>query len=98
MVLTAMDADIIKTYVNLKLGIGLLATMAYDAERDTNLGMIDAGHLFPPSTTYLGVRRDAYLRGYMYEFIQLLAPQFERKAVDAALAGMSINRLFLGFI
>ena len=97
-VLTAMDADIIKTYVNLKLGIGLLATMAYDAERDTNLGMIDAGHLFPPSTTYLGVRRDAYLRGYMYEFIQLLAPQFERKAVDAALAGMSINRLFLGFI
>jgi LysR family cys regulon transcriptional activator len=97
-VLTAIDADVIKTYVNLGLGVGLLAALAYDAERDENLGMIDASHLFPPSTTYLGIRRDAYLRGYMYEFIQLLAPQFDRKAVEAALAGMSINRLFLGFI
>ena len=97
-VLTAIDADVIKTYVNLGLGIGLLATIAYDAKRDNTLGMIDAGHLFPPSTTYLGVRRDAFLRGYMYEFIQLLAPQFDRKTVDAAMKGMSINRLFLGFI
>ncbi len=47
--------------------------------------MTDASHLFPPSTTYLGVRRDAFLRGYMYEFIHLLAPQFDRNAVDAAL-------------
>jgi hypothetical protein len=47
--------------------------------------IMDASHLFPPSTTYLGVRRDAFLRGYMYEFIQLLAPQFDRNAVDAAL-------------
>ncbi len=88
-VLTAIDADVIKTYVNLGLGIGLLANIAYQAERDTSLSALDASHLFPPSTTYLGIRRDAYLRGYMYEFIQLLAPQFNRKAVDAALKNAS---------
>lgn len=84
-VLTAIDADVIKTYVSLGLGIGLLANMAYDKERDANLAMLDASHLFPPSTTYLGIRRDAYLRGYVYGLIQLLAPHFNRKAVDAAL-------------
>ena len=84
-VLTAIDADVIKTYVSLGLGVGLLAKMAYDAERDANLAMLDASHLFPPSTTYLGVRKDAYLRGYTYEFIRLLAPQFDRKAVKSAL-------------
>jgi LysR family transcriptional regulator, cys regulon transcriptional activator len=84
-VLTAIDADVIKTYVSLGLGIGLLANMAYDKVRDANLAMIDASHLFPPSTTYLGIRRDAYLRGYMYGFIQLLAPDFDRKAVNEAI-------------
>ncbi|MFA6180249.1 MAG: CysB family HTH-type transcriptional regulator [Candidatus Methylopumilus sp.] len=84
-VLTAIDADVIKTYVTLGLGIGLLATMAYDPERDSNLAMIDASHLFPQSTTYLGIRRDAYLRGYVYGFIKLLAPEFDQKAVTAAL-------------
>ncbi len=84
-VLTAIDADVIKTYVSLGLGIGLLANMAFDAERDANLSMLDVSHLFPPSTTYIGVRKDAYLRGYMLGFIELLAPQFNRKAVNAAL-------------
>ncbi len=84
-VLTAIDADVIKTYVNLGLGIGLLASLAYDAGRDEHLGMIDASHLFPASTTYLGLRRDAYLRGYLYAFIELLAPQFDRQAVDRVL-------------
>lgn len=84
-VLTAIDADVIKTYVTLGLGVGLLAKMAYDPERDNHLAMLDASHLFPPSTTYLGIRKDAYLRGYTYEFIQLLAPHFDRKAVDAEL-------------
>ncbi len=86
-VLTAIDADVIKTYVSLGLGIGLLANMAYDIERDANLAMLDASHLFPPSITYLGIRRDAYLRGYVYGFIQLLAPSFDRNAVNAALKG-----------
>ncbi|MFZ2452149.1 MAG: CysB family HTH-type transcriptional regulator [Methylovulum miyakonense] len=97
-VLTAIDADVIKTYVNLGLGIGLLANIAYDPERDSGLGVIDASHLFPPSTTYLGIRRDAYLRGYMFELIQLLAPQFDRKAIETALQGISINKMFLGFV
>lgn len=84
-VLTAIDADVIKTYVNLGLGIGLLANMAYDKERDINLAMIDASHLFPESTTYLGIRRDAYLRGFAYVFIQQLAPDYDKRAVQAAL-------------
>ncbi|MDP2246738.1 MAG: CysB family HTH-type transcriptional regulator, partial [Nitrosomonadales bacterium] len=84
-VLTAIDADVIKTYVNLGLGIGLLANMAYDKERDANLSMIDASHLFPESTTYMGIRRDAYLRGFIYAFIELLAPGYDKKAVQAAL-------------
>ena len=84
-VLTAIDADVIKTYVSLGLGVGLLANMAYDKDRDNNLAMMDASHLFPSSTTYLGIRRDAYLRGYMYGFIQLLAPHFDRKAINEAI-------------
>jgi LysR family cys regulon transcriptional activator len=84
-VLTAIDADVIKTYVNLGLGIGLLANMAYDKERDTDLAMIDASHLFPESTTHLGIRRDAYMRGFAYEFIQLLAPGYDKKTVQNAL-------------
>ncbi|HYG13205.1 MAG TPA: CysB family HTH-type transcriptional regulator [Methylophilaceae bacterium] len=87
-VLTAIDADVIKTYVGLGLGVGLLASMAYDAQRDTNLAMLEADHLFPASTTYLGLRRDAYLRGYVYDFIQMLAPHNDRKTVDAALKGL----------
>jgi len=85
-VLTAIDADVIKTYVGLGLGVGLLANMAYDAERDANLVAIDAKHLFPDSTTFVGVRRDAYLRKFAYDFIQLLAPSFDRRAVTEALS------------
>jgi LysR family cys regulon transcriptional activator len=88
-VLTAIDSDVIKTYVSLGLGIGLLANMAYDETRDSNLAALDASHLFPPSTTYLGFRRDAFLRGYMYGFIQLLAPEFDRKAVNEAIGADS---------
>lgn len=84
-VLTAIDADVIKTYVNLGLGIGLLATMAYDHARDGNLRMLDAGHLFPASTTYLGLRRDAFFRDYVYDFIHILVPELNRKVVSTAL-------------
>ncbi len=82
--LTAIDSDVIKTYVELGLGVGLLAKMAYNPDRDRNLVMLDASHLFPASTTYLGIRRDAYMRGYQYAFIQTIAPHLDRKAVDAA--------------
>ncbi len=84
-VLTAIDADVIKTYVTLGLGVGLLANMAYDPERDAHLARIDVSHLFPDSTTYLGVRKDAFLRSYMYGFIESIAPHFNREAVNAAL-------------
>jgi LysR family cys regulon transcriptional activator len=90
-VLTAIDADVIKTYVNLGLGVGLIANMAYEEERDSNLVRLDCSHLFPPSTTYVGVRKDAFLRNYIYGFIELLAPKFDRKAVDEALKSYRPN-------
>jgi DNA-binding transcriptional LysR family regulator len=83
-VLTAIDADVIKTYVELGLGVGIIAAMAYDAERDRGLRALDAAHLFEPSVTRVAVRRTAYLRGYVYDFIHLFAPHLERAAVDAA--------------
>ncbi|MCB5195649.1 HTH-type transcriptional regulator CysB [Deefgea salmonis] len=84
-VLTAIDSDVIKTYVGLGLGIGILASMAYEPERDTQLTSIDVSHLFEPSTTHIGVRKDAYLRGYGYDFIELFAPHLNRNVVQAAL-------------
>jgi len=86
-VLTAIDADIIKTYVALGLGIGLMAAMAYDPDRDTGLRALDASHLFESSTTRIGVRRDAWLRGYAYVFIELFAPHLTRGVIEAALRG-----------
>lgn len=82
-VLTAIDADVIKTYVNLRLGIGLIANMAYDEKRDAPLVSVDCSHLFPDSTTYLGVRKDAFLRGYMLSFMQLLSPDINIKALTS---------------
>jgi LysR family transcriptional regulator, cys regulon transcriptional activator len=80
-VLTAIDADVIKTYVKLGLGIGLVATMAYDQKRDEGLVMLDASHVFPASTTYLGVKRQTVLRGYLLEFIAQLVPHLTRSAL-----------------
>ncbi|WP_410499133.1 HTH-type transcriptional regulator CysB [Chitinibacter sp. S2-10] len=84
-VLTAIDSDVIKTYVELGLGIGILAGMAYEPERDTALTAIDASHLFEASTTHIGMRKDAYLRGYTYDFIALFAPHLTRSVVQDAL-------------
>jgi len=86
-VLTAIDADVIKTYVQLGLGVGLLANMAYDPERDTNLVGVDVSHLFPHSITYVGIRRDVYLRRYAYDFIHLLAPKYDHQAILKAIHG-----------
>lgn len=86
-VLTAIDSDVIKTYVELGLGIGLLAKMAYDPQRDTGLRAVDASHLFEASTTRIGIRRGAFLRGYMYSFIELFAPHLNRREVDHAMSG-----------
>jgi len=83
-VLSAMDADVIKTYVELGLGVGIVASIAYDEERDRHLHAIDARHLFADNLTRLAVRRDAYLRDYAYSFIETFAPPLNRRAVDAA--------------
>lgn len=84
-VLTAIDADIIKTYVSLGLGIGIVAAMAYVAEEDSGLGCLDASHLFESATTRIGLRRNGYLRGFVYTFIELFAPHLSRRMIDAAL-------------
>ena len=86
-VLTALDSDVIKTYVEMGLGVGIIAQMAYDPARDTQFDKLDAAHLFAASTTRLALRRGVYLRGFVYEFITLFAPQFDRSAIDAALQG-----------
>ena len=86
-VLSALDSDVIKTYVELGMGVGIIAQMAYDPVRDTAFEKLDAAHLFAPSITRLALRRGVFLRGYIYEFIALFAPALDRAAVDAALAG-----------
>ncbi len=84
-VLTAIDADVIKTYVELGLGIGIVAHMAFDPKRDRSLRAIDLGHLFPSNVSRIGIRRGTYLRRYMYDFIELFVPRLTRKDIDAAL-------------
>ena len=86
-VLTALDSDVIKTYVELGMGVGIVAKMAYDPAKDDAFAMLDASHLFAASTTRLALRRGVFLRGFVYEFVTLFAPQYTRRAVDAALAG-----------
>jgi LysR family cys regulon transcriptional activator len=84
-VLTALDADVIKTYVELGLGIGIVAQMAFDPNRDKHLRSIDAGHLFESSTTRIGIRKNSYLREYILDFIQMFSPQLNRATVKKAM-------------
>ncbi len=86
-VLAAIDADVIKTYVGLGLGLGVIAAMAFDAERDVGLRALDASHLFERNTTRIGLKRGTYLRRFEYDFIEYFAPQLTRKAVEMAMAG-----------
>jgi len=83
--LTAIDADVIKTYVELGLGVGIVAQMAFIPDRDRHLRMIDAGHLFQPSTTRVAIRQNQYLRGFGYHFIELFAPHLTRDVIAQAL-------------
>jgi LysR family transcriptional regulator, cys regulon transcriptional activator len=69
------------------LGIGILAKMAFDPARDLGLRLIDASHLFEPSMTRIAIKPHAYLRSYVYDFIELFAPHLKRTVVDAALKG-----------
>jgi len=88
-VLTAMDADVIKTYVELGMGVGIVASVALDAERDKNLRILDAGHLFQVNVTRLGLRRGAWLRGYAYSFIETFVPTLTRDVVAQTLASVA---------
>jgi LysR family cys regulon transcriptional activator len=95
--ITARDADVIKTYVRLGLGVGIVASMAIDAREDADLVALDAAHLFNAHTTWIGFRRGTLLRKYMYEFAHLLAPHLERRLVDRAhraASGAEVDKLF----
>jgi LysR family cys regulon transcriptional activator len=90
-VLTAMDADVIKTYVELGMGVGIVASIAFDAERDRGLCALDARDLFEVNLTRLAVRRGTWLRGYVYAFIEAFAPTLTRAVVERALNGEPIE-------
>lgn len=83
-VFTASDADVIKTYVRLGLGVGIVASMAYDKEQDSDLVCLDASHLFKASITKIGFRRGTFLRGFMIDFIALFAPHLTKGVIEKA--------------
>lgn len=85
-VLMAADAEVIKTYVRNGMGIGICARMSYDKAQDLDLAVIDAGNLFDSSVTSLAIRKNAVLREYVYEFIQLFASHLKREVVDQAMS------------
>jgi LysR family cys regulon transcriptional activator len=96
LVLTAMDADVIKTYVELGLGVGIVASIAFDEERDRNLRAIDAGQLIAINLTKLAVRRGSFLRSYVYDFIETFASTLTHDVVQKAMAtspGERIDKL-----
>ena len=83
--LTAIDADVIKTYVSLNMGIGLIAEMAFDATTDHPMVSRDVSHLFPLSTTYIGIRRENFLRKYTSDFIRMFIPKKSEKELKKIL-------------
>ena len=85
--LTALDADVIKTYVSLGLGLGIISALAFDPARDIGLAALDAAHLFESNTTRLALRRGTYLRRYDYDLIVLFAPHLTRHVVDMVMQG-----------
>jgi LysR family transcriptional regulator, cys regulon transcriptional activator len=84
-IFTATDADVIKTYVELELGIGIIASMAFDKHKDSPLKVLNASHLFKPSTTHMGIRRGSYLRGFSYDFIKLFASHLDKDIIEKAI-------------
>ncbi|GGI76053.1 HTH-type transcriptional regulator CysB [Shewanella gelidii] len=85
-VFSATSADVLKAYVRLGLGVGVIASMAIDPVLDKDLVAIDASHLFAHSTTKIGFRKGSFLRSYMYEFIELFAPHLTRPVVEQAIS------------
>lgn len=85
--LEAIDADVIKTYVELGMGVGIIAGMAFDAERDRGLRSVPVGHLFGTNISRIAIKQGAYLRSYVYTFIELLAPTLNRKLIEQIMSG-----------
>ena len=85
----AIDADVIKTYVETGMGVGIVAGLAYDPDRDRNLKVIPVSHLFGNNVTHLGVKQGAYLRSFVYTFIELFSPTLTRKIVEQAMSSES---------
>jgi LysR family cys regulon transcriptional activator len=92
-VFTAADADVIKTYVRLGLGVGIIAKMAVEKRNDTDLVALDARHLFNDSTTKIGLRRGTYIRAFLYDFIEMFAPHLTHETIDLAMACKSQNEV-----
>jgi LysR family cys regulon transcriptional activator len=88
-ILEAIDADVIKTYVEVGMGVGIVAGLAYDADKDRNLRVIPVGHLFGNNVTHLGVKQGAYLRSFVYTFIELFSPTLTKKMVEQAMNNKS---------
>ena len=88
-VFTAADADVIKTYVRLGLGIGIVAKMAYNPSDDTDLVALDASHLFASSVTKIGFRKGTFLRSYMFDFLSMFAPHLTKELVEEAVSKSS---------
>lgn len=85
--LEAIDADVIKTYVELGMGVGIIAGMAFDQERDKGLEAISVGHLFGSNVSRVALKQGSYLRSYVFSFIELLSPTLNRKLVEQVLSG-----------
>ncbi len=91
-VMSALDADVIKTYIELDLGVGIIASGAYNAARDTTLRLLPSDHLFPANTTRIAVRRGHYLRGFAYRFIELCSPALSKEVVQNGVAPKSAEQ------
>ena len=85
-VMSALDADVIKTYVELGLGIGIIASMAFNPSKDIDLRMLDSPHLFGKNTTYIALRHGHYLRDFAYRFIEFCSPSLEENVIRAGVA------------
>jgi LysR family cys regulon transcriptional activator len=92
-VMSALDADVIKTYVELGLGIGIIASIAYQKDRDTNLTLIDNADLFPTNTTSIAIKRGHFLRSFAYDFIELCSNELTESKVKLSLNPISVNEL-----
>lgn len=86
-VLTSTDPRIIKTYVRAGLGIGLIASIAFEKADNRRLRLIDASRLFESSMTTIGIHRHSYVTSYMYDFIGLVLPRMDRATIDAMMSG-----------